>query len=96
MLNHPPYRAAAGFLSDNMRFVDLANKADVRSGADSVEKARQQSSWNARARKERWTERPALLSGWLEVRHRYQFRQLPEVLGGGCQEELIAGAVRTS
>ena len=34
-----------------------------------------------------------LLLGWLDVRHRYQFRQLPEVLGGGCQEELIAGTV---
>ena len=25
-----------------------------------------------------------------------QFRQLPEVLGGGCEEELIAGTIRSS
>ena len=29
-------------------------------------------------------EQPASLSGELHVRHRYQFRQLPEVLGGCC------------
>ena len=57
-----------------------------------LNKSGSKSSWNARAREERWTA-AALLSGWLEVRHRYQFRQLPEVLGGGCQEELIAGTV---
>ena len=34
-----------------------------------------------------------LRSGWLDVRHRDQFRQLPEVLGGGCQEEFIAGTM---
>ena len=49
-----------------------------------------------RAYEEQRAERPALLSGRLEVGHRYQFRQLPEVLGGGCQEELIAGTVRSS
>ena len=32
------------------------------------------------------------LLGWLDARHRHQFRQLPEVLGGGCEEELIAGS----
>jgi hypothetical protein len=37
-----------------------------------------------------------LLLGWLEVRRRYQFRQLPEVLGGGCEEELITGTFRSS
>ena len=31
-----------------------------------------------------------------DARHRYQFRQLPEVLGGGCEEELIAGTLRSS
>ena len=36
------------------------------------------------------------LLGLLDVRHRYQFRQLPEVLGGGCEEELIAGTTRSS
>jgi hypothetical protein len=38
-------------------------------------------------------ERPCFaLLGWLDSRHRHQFRQLPEVLGGGCEEELIAGS----
>ncbi len=36
------------------------------------------------------------LLGWLDVRHWYQFRELPEVLGGGCEEELIAGTIRSS
>ena len=39
---------------------------------------------------------PALLLGWLNARHRYQFGQLPEVLGGCCEEELIAGTIRSS
>ena len=44
-----------------------------------------------------WAERVCFsLLGWLDARHRYQFRQLPEVLGGGCEEELIAGTVRSS
>lgn len=37
-----------------------------------------------------------LVSCGLEVRYRYQFRQLPKVLGGCCEEELVAGAIRTS
>ena len=68
---------------------------EVAFGPIPLNKSGSKSSWNARAREERWTA-AALLSGWLEVRHRYQFRQLPEVLGGGCQEELIAGTVRSS
>ena len=41
-------------------------------------------------------EQPASLSAELHVRHRYQFRQLPKILGGGCEEELIAGTIRSS
>ena len=42
-----------------------------------------------------WVERLCFaLLGWLDARHRYQFRQL--VLGGGCEDELIAGTIRSS
>ena len=63
---------------------------------DSVEKVRRQSSWSERAHEERVGGTCRLRSGWLDVRHRDQFRQLPEVLGGGCQEEFIAGTIRSS
>ena len=35
---------------------------------------------------------PVIERSW----HRYQFRQLPKVLGGGCEEDLIAGTTRSS
>ena len=39
-------------------------------------------------------ERPCFaLLGWLDARHRHQFRQLPEVFGGGCEEELSRAAL---
>ena len=64
--------------------------------ADSVEQVRRQSSRIERDRRRGgWSDCFALL-GWLDVRHRYQFRQLPKVLGGGCEEELIAGTTRSS
>jgi hypothetical protein len=37
----------------------------------------------------------ALMSGWLEVWDRHQFCQRPEVLGGGCEEELIVSVGRS-
>ena len=39
---------------------------------------------------------PLKLSGWVRAWHRYQLRQLSEVLGGCCEKELIAGTCRSS
>ena len=35
-----------------------------------------------------------MVSGWVSAWHRYQLRQLSEVLGGGGQQELIFGSTR--
>jgi hypothetical protein len=34
-----------------------------------------------------------MVSGWVRAWHRYQLRQLSEVLGGCCEKELIARAI---
>ena len=39
---------------------------------------------------------PLMVSGWLRAWHRYQLGQLSEVLGGCCEKELIASAIRSS
>ena len=36
------------------------------------------------------------VSGWVSAWHRYQLRQLSEVLGGCCEKELITGTIRPS
>jgi hypothetical protein len=74
----------------------LLNGHERRFLVDSVEQVQQQSSWIERDHRGVGRSGPALLLGWLDVRHRYQFRQLPEVLGCGCEEELIAGTIRSS
>ena len=35
-------------------------------------------------------------SRWLWRRHRDELGELPEVLGGGCEVELVTGAIRAS
>ena len=37
-----------------------------------------------------------LLSGRFQVWYRYQFRQFPKVLGGCCEEELVASTAWSS
>lgn len=37
-----------------------------------------------------------MVSGWVRAWHRYQLRQLSEVLGGCCEKELIARTIRPS
>jgi hypothetical protein len=39
---------------------------------------------------------PPMVSGWVRAWHRYQLRQLSEVLGGCCEKELIARTIRSS
>ena len=39
---------------------------------------------------------PLMVSGWVRAWHRYQLRQLSEVLGGCCEKELIARTIRSS
>jgi hypothetical protein len=39
---------------------------------------------------------PLMVSGWVRAWHRYQLCQLSEVLGGCCEKELIARAIRSS
>ena len=39
---------------------------------------------------------PLVVSGWVRDWHRYQVRKLSEVLGGCCEKELIARAIRSS
>ena len=39
---------------------------------------------------------PLTVSGWVRAWHRYQLRQLSEVLGGCCEDELVTGAVGAS
>ena len=36
------------------------------------------------------------VSGWVSAWHRYQLRQLSEVLGGCCEKELITCTIRPS
>jgi len=36
--------------------------------------------------------RAGVISGWLEGGKRDQLRQFPEVLGGGCEQELVVSA----
>ena len=43
-----------------------------------------------------WSKVIAPISDRLQVGHRYQLGQLPKVLGGCCEDELIAGATRSS
>jgi hypothetical protein len=38
----------------------------------------------------------SLISCGLEARYRDQLRQFPEVLGGGCEQELVVSAGRSS
>src|ERR1700733_256471 len=38
---------------------------------------------------------PLVVSGWVRDWHRYQVRQLSEVLGRCCEKELIASAIRS-
>ena len=40
--------------------------------------------------------RLGVISGWLEGGERDQLRQLPEVLGGGCEDELITRTIWTA
>jgi hypothetical protein len=39
---------------------------------------------------------PLMVSGWVRAWHRYQLRQLSEILGGCCKKELIARTIRSS
>ena len=72
--------------------MDLLQVPKCRLLADLVEQVRRQLSLISAIVAD-WVERPCFaLLGWLDARHRHQFRQLPEVLGGGCEKELIAGS----
>ena len=37
-----------------------------------------------------------MVSGWVRARHRHQFRELSEVLGGCCEKELVVRTIWSS
>ena len=63
---------------------------DVRLGSISLKKSVSNFEINQPGHSKALDCEPLVVSGWVRDWHRYQLRQLSEVLGGCCEKELIA------
>ena len=64
--------------------------------ADSVEEVGEQFEMNEPGHSRPFDCVALVVSGWEGAWHRYQLRELSEVLGGCCEKELIARTHRSS
>ena len=70
--------------------------SNVRKGSISLKKSVSNFEINQPGHSKALDCEPLVVSGWVRDWHRYQLRQLSEVLGGCCEKELIARTIRSS
>ena len=74
----------------------IVRRGEVTLRADFVEEVGGQFEMNPPGHSRALDSEPLMVSGWERAWHRYQLRQLSEVLGGCCEKELIARTIRPS
>src|SRR6202047_108986 len=81
------------YQSESRRDADIAKRVFL---TDFVEEVGEQFEIKRSGHSNALDGEPLMVSGWVRAWHRYQLCQLSEVLGGCCEKELIARAIRSS